>query len=292
VAASRMTETVLPPTVLEALKPEFVAPFVAYLVHEDTQDTGGLYEVGAGFVAKVRWERAEGVYFPVDKELTPEQIRESFSKITDFSHSHHPATLGESTTTIFSNLTNTSKKNSSETSATRQSPPKDPAPKQPGEVKKEGTKHVNALSQAIDDALKKGKADSDGGNSGPTPSGGDSGPAPSGDIARVFSDIEKRLKTDGPNLVKSIKGAYIFVVGKDTWVIDLRTGSGSVSHGAPSKAIPGSITITVAEEEDFIHLMTGKLNPTTAWSQGQIVVDGNMGLALKLQALVKGGAKL
>jgi NAD(P)-dependent dehydrogenase (short-subunit alcohol dehydrogenase family) len=33
-AASRMTETVLPPDMLEALKPSFIVPVVAYLCHE------------------------------------------------------------------------------------------------------------------------------------------------------------------------------------------------------------------------------------------------------------------
>jgi hypothetical protein len=35
-----------------ALKPEYVAPLVAYLCHEDTEETGGLFEVGAGWVSK------------------------------------------------------------------------------------------------------------------------------------------------------------------------------------------------------------------------------------------------
>lgn len=47
-----MTETVMPKEVLDTLKPEFVAPFVAFLVHESVPDSGALYELGAGFIAK------------------------------------------------------------------------------------------------------------------------------------------------------------------------------------------------------------------------------------------------
>ena len=54
-AASRMTETVLPKEVLENIKPEFVAPLVAFLCHESSEENGGLFEVGAGYVAKLRW---------------------------------------------------------------------------------------------------------------------------------------------------------------------------------------------------------------------------------------------
>jgi (3R)-3-hydroxyacyl-CoA dehydrogenase / 3a,7a,12a-trihydroxy-5b-cholest-24-enoyl-CoA hydratase / enoyl-CoA hydratase 2 len=44
IAGSRMTETVLPPDLLEALKPEYVAALVAWLCHEDCDETGGLFE--------------------------------------------------------------------------------------------------------------------------------------------------------------------------------------------------------------------------------------------------------
>lgn len=54
-AGTRMTETVMPKEVTEALKPDFVAPFVTYLCSDQCTDNGALYEVGAGFIAKQRW---------------------------------------------------------------------------------------------------------------------------------------------------------------------------------------------------------------------------------------------
>lgn len=78
-----MTATVMPADVVEALKPEYVAPFVAYLVHESCEDNGALYEVGAGYVAKQRWQRSAGVQYPVDK-LTPELIASQWEKVGDF----------------------------------------------------------------------------------------------------------------------------------------------------------------------------------------------------------------
>jgi hypothetical protein len=47
-----MTQTVMPPEVIEALKPEYVAPFVAFLAHDSCEDNGAMYEVGAGYIAR------------------------------------------------------------------------------------------------------------------------------------------------------------------------------------------------------------------------------------------------
>src|SRR5690242_12267824 len=57
IAGSRLTETVLPKELVDALRPEFVSPLVAWLVHESSTETGGLFEVGGGFFSKLRWER-------------------------------------------------------------------------------------------------------------------------------------------------------------------------------------------------------------------------------------------
>lgn len=83
IAASRMTETVMPKEVLENLKPEFVAPLVAFLCHESCTENGSLFEVGAGYVAKLRWQRTAGKLFPT-KDFTPENIAAQWAQITSF----------------------------------------------------------------------------------------------------------------------------------------------------------------------------------------------------------------
>jgi len=82
-AASRMTETVLPKEVLDNIKPEYVAPLIAYLVHDSCEETGSLFEVGAGYVAKLRWQRTAGHLFGL-KDFTPENVQKEWAKITDF----------------------------------------------------------------------------------------------------------------------------------------------------------------------------------------------------------------
>ncbi|KAG0052280.1 hypothetical protein BGZ83_002786 [Gryganskiella cystojenkinii] len=107
-AASRMTETVLPPDMLASLKPEMVTPLVEYLCHENSTENGSIFEVGAGYVGKLRWERTGGHGFPINKELLPEHIQEQWEKITNFEDGRatHPTSTQESMTGIIANFEN------------------------------------------------------------------------------------------------------------------------------------------------------------------------------------------
>ncbi|KAK9458728.1 uncharacterized protein V1516DRAFT_687838 [Lipomyces oligophaga] len=87
IAASRMTETVMPEDLLNALKPEYVVPLVAYLTHPTTTETWGVYELGAGFVSKLRWQRSNGALFKTDDSFTPASILAHWPKIEDFEDS-------------------------------------------------------------------------------------------------------------------------------------------------------------------------------------------------------------
>jgi len=104
IAGSRMTETVLPKELLDALKPEFVSALVARLAHESNDDTGGLYEVGGGFFAKLRWERSEGKTFRLGRDVTPEDVDASWKAITQFDKTTHPGSVAESMQPIMANV--------------------------------------------------------------------------------------------------------------------------------------------------------------------------------------------
>ena len=84
VAESRMTATVLPAEVLEKLKPEYVAPVVAYLASEACEESGGIFELGAGWVSKLRWQRTKGHGFDVSGGFTADDVAASFEKVVDF----------------------------------------------------------------------------------------------------------------------------------------------------------------------------------------------------------------
>ncbi|KAG5754372.1 hypothetical protein H9Q70_003012 [Fusarium xylarioides] len=91
VAASRMTETIMPPDVLANLKPEWVVPLVAVLVHRNnTEETGGIFEVGGGHVAKLRWERSSGLLLKADDSYTPSAIIKNWNKVVDYCNPQYP----------------------------------------------------------------------------------------------------------------------------------------------------------------------------------------------------------
>lgn len=54
-----MTASIMPPDLVEALKPEYVAPVVAFLAHESVPDSGAVFELGAGWVSRLRWQRSQ-----------------------------------------------------------------------------------------------------------------------------------------------------------------------------------------------------------------------------------------
>jgi NAD(P)-dependent dehydrogenase (short-subunit alcohol dehydrogenase family) len=81
VAATRMTENLMPAEVLAKLKPEYVTPAVVYLVSEEAP-TGVVMTAGAGAFAQARIYETEGVYLG-EGGLSVEEIRDNFARITD-----------------------------------------------------------------------------------------------------------------------------------------------------------------------------------------------------------------
>lgn len=104
IAGSRMTETVLPAALLDALKPELVSPLVAKLCHEATQDSGGLYEVGGGFFSKLRWERSAGKTFRLGRAVSIEDVDAAWSEVGDWKGATHPENIALSMQPIMDNV--------------------------------------------------------------------------------------------------------------------------------------------------------------------------------------------
>jgi len=98
VAATRMTENLMPPQVLEQLKPEYVTPGVVFLCSEEAP-TGTVLTAGAGAFAVSRIVETEGVY--LGHEATVEKVRDAWAQITDPAGQQAYATGGEQTAKFF-----------------------------------------------------------------------------------------------------------------------------------------------------------------------------------------------
>ncbi len=97
VAASRMTESLMPPNVLEKLKPEFVAPLVVYLCSENIDVNGEIYEVGAGAVSRIETLRSVGCALNPDDGVSVEDIAANWEKINDMTDAKILRSIAEST---------------------------------------------------------------------------------------------------------------------------------------------------------------------------------------------------
>lgn len=95
-ADSRLTRTVMTPEQLAPMSADFVAPLVGYLCHDTCTETGGLFEVGGGYISKTRWERSLGATLDLKGPEAIEAVAANWSRITDFSGATHPASFGES----------------------------------------------------------------------------------------------------------------------------------------------------------------------------------------------------
>jgi NAD(P)-dependent dehydrogenase (short-subunit alcohol dehydrogenase family) len=104
VAGSRLTESILPKEVTEALKPEFVTPVVIKLCAANSEETGSLFEVGAGWISKLRWERSKGVCFSPGDDLSAEQVEAAWDQIGDFTNADHPKSIQDTFGPVFGNL--------------------------------------------------------------------------------------------------------------------------------------------------------------------------------------------
>lgn len=83
IAATRMTEDILPPEVLAKLKPEYVAPVVAYLCTEEVPETGSVFIVGGGKVQRAALFQNEGANF--ENPPSVDDIAAHWATIADLS---------------------------------------------------------------------------------------------------------------------------------------------------------------------------------------------------------------
>jgi NAD(P)-dependent dehydrogenase (short-subunit alcohol dehydrogenase family) len=101
VAATRMTEKLMPPNILEMLKPEYVSPAVAYLASEDAP-TGVILTAAAGVFAAAKMVETDGVN--LGHGATADDVAAHFSQIADWTTAKHYSQGGEQSAKFFARI--------------------------------------------------------------------------------------------------------------------------------------------------------------------------------------------
>ena len=95
-AASRLTEDVMPPEIFERSQPELVVPMALYLCSETCGETGVIYNAGMGYYSRAAILTGHGIQLAEgDTPPTPEQIHRSWDAINDLAGAREMTHLTE-----------------------------------------------------------------------------------------------------------------------------------------------------------------------------------------------------
>jgi putative sterol carrier protein len=97
----------------------------------------------------------------------------------------------------------------------------------------------------------------------------------------LIERLGTKISSD-PSVASNFGAVYKFVLeGADggTWIVDLKDNPGARAGDGSADC---SISLT---SKDFVDLVEGRANGQQLYFQGKLRIDGNLGLALKLQNL-------
>ena len=103
-AGTRMTATVLPPNIVEKLKPEYVSPIVGWLASEQCDVSGQIYMAGAGYFSRSAVVEGPGVFLDPEGEITIEDVVANLDKIKSLEGGREYGNVTEQTGYVLSNL--------------------------------------------------------------------------------------------------------------------------------------------------------------------------------------------
>jgi len=122
VAASRLTENVMPKEVLDSLHPKYIAPVVVYLCHESCDENGSIFETAAGWTSRLRWQATKGVQFRKwEDSFTADTVRDHWSELSDWDAGIPRGALQETVMEVTSSIKDLPKTNEQGTKSSESS---------------------------------------------------------------------------------------------------------------------------------------------------------------------------
>lgn len=104
IAGTRLTASVMPPNVLEKLKPDYVVPMVGWLSSEQCTVSGKMMTAGAGYFSRAAIMEGPGVFFDPERDITVEMVAEKMDQIMDMAGAVEFEGAMDQTTKAFSHL--------------------------------------------------------------------------------------------------------------------------------------------------------------------------------------------
>lgn len=102
------------------------------------------------------------------------------------------------------------------------------------------------------------------------------------EVSDYFGAMAGKVNSDK---IQGMNATYQFNItgdGGGSWAVKAADGAIEVTEGTAESP---NITLTIADT-DFLGLVSGKLNGQTAFLTGKLKIQGDMGLAMKLQSLL------
>jgi NAD(P)-dependent dehydrogenase (short-subunit alcohol dehydrogenase family) len=104
VAGTRLTASIMPPNVLEKLKPEVVSPMAGWMASELCDVSGKIFIAGAGYFSRAAVVEGPGIYLDPDSEITMETVAERIGEIGSLEGAQEFEAAMEAGSRIFSVL--------------------------------------------------------------------------------------------------------------------------------------------------------------------------------------------
>ena len=103
-AGTRLTFTVMPEDVIGKVKPDYVAPIVAWLCSEQCDQSGIMISAGGGYFSRAAIVEAPGVVFNPEQDITIEMVVEKIDQVMNLEGAEEHASAIEHAGSIMSKV--------------------------------------------------------------------------------------------------------------------------------------------------------------------------------------------
>jgi putative sterol carrier protein len=100
-------------------------------------------------------------------------------------------------------------------------------------------------------------------------------------VEQIFSEMEGKFRSDKAQGLTATFQFNITGDGGGEWNAAIVDGNATLNQGTADSP---NVTIT-ASSDDWIKIVSGSMNPQMAFMTGKLKVQGDLGLATKLQTL-------